>query len=411
MSQQAGPPPSRPALAGARGVRAVAVGNRINVAAAASEHTFAAELARIVQLADPHLVADRPNLLVLGELLGLPAALVGWRGSLARRARTSRSALTLLALAYLPRLIHYRRRWPSISLARALCLALTDAFYRPFVGALSRLAAVHATHLVATTLAPRVRRSIDPNAIARFGRPGAGEVYLPTAPEVYNSAFVFGPDGTQLGRVDKVFLTESERRMLDLVPGRLEDVRVIPSTAGRLGVAISLDAFTPDYLRHLDALGAEIVLQPDANDQLWAAPSVTCEWQPQEWLSSALGCLQPTYPHLRYNVCAMQTGLFFNLVFDGQSSITAAANTSPEPGPAGNFVGNDGFLDTRTGEPLLGRMLAIAPWVADDPAVAEPDIALAERRAQLANVGALRLPGGKCAGAFRESVIWADLDL
>jgi predicted amidohydrolase len=46
--------------------------------------------------------------------------------------------------------------------------------------------------------------------------------------------------------VDKVFLTASEKARLYLSPGRLADVFVLPTAAGRLGVAISLDAFTAD---------------------------------------------------------------------------------------------------------------------------------------------------------------------
>lgn len=411
MAQEHTLPVAHASHGSARLVRAVAVGNRINVAAAVTEEEFGAELARIVGLAVPHLVSHRPNLAVLGEYLGLPAAALGARAWLARRAHTARSALTLLALAHLPRLLYYRRRWPGISWPRALLLALTDTLYRPFVSSLSRLAAVHATHLVATTLAPHVRRSTDPRAVARFGRPGLGEVYLPTGPEVYNAAFVFGPDGSQLGRVDKVSLTSSEVKTLDLSPGRLEDVRVIATAAGRLGVAISLDAFMPEYMHHLAAQGAELVVQPDANDRLWAGPSETGAWQPQEWLASVLGSIQPAYAGLRGNICAMQTGLFFDIVFDGQSSITAAAETPPDPDPARNFVGNDGFHDIRTGAPYLGRMLAIAPWVSDDPVLREPGLSLTQRRARLAAIGAELLPGGTCAGNFRESVIWADLAL
>jgi carbon-nitrogen hydrolase len=392
-----------------RSVRAVAVGNRIDLAATETEARFTAELARIVGLAAPHLAGNRPNLVVLGELLGLPAAFIGRRGSRARRAHTASGAMTLLALPYLPRVLHYLRKWPGTPLPRALLLALTDTLYRPFVSALSRLAALYATHLVATTLAPRVRRSTDWREVRRFGSDGLDYCFVPTGPEVYNAAFVFGPDGAQLGRVDKVYLTSSEIETLHLTPGRLEDVRVIDTAAGRLGVAISLDAFTPAYLRHLVDQRAEIVVQPDANDQLWAAPSKTHEWQPQEWLNSVLGSVQPAYPGLRYNVCAMQTGQLFDIIFDGQSTITAAAPTAPDP--TRRFVGNDGFFDTRTGEPLLGEVLAMAPWVCDDPALADPDITLADRRGRLTSVGRELLPGGKQAGAFRESVIWADLSL
>jgi predicted amidohydrolase len=288
-------------------------------------------------------------------------------------------------------------------------LALADALYRPFAHTLARLAAARGAHLVATTLVPHVRRSTHPPAITRFGRRGAREVYLPTGPEVYNAAFVFGPDGAQIGRVDKVFLTSSEKLILQLTPGRLADVRVLATAAGRLGVATSLDAFTPAYLRHLCEQGAEIVLQPDANDQLWTAASHTHEWQPQEWLNSVLGSVQPTYPGLRYNVCAMQTGQFFDRVFDGQSTITAASNTSPEPMP--NFVGNDGFYDSRTGERFLGKVLTMAPWVEDDPSTTDQSLSVAERRARLAAIGAQLLPGGTRAGQFRETVIWADLTL
>ncbi|HEX8035741.1 MAG TPA: nitrilase-related carbon-nitrogen hydrolase [Ktedonobacterales bacterium] len=393
--------------------RAVAIGNRISVRAAATEASYVAELERIVGLAVPHLAPDRPNVIVLAEYLGLPAALVGRAGALARRAHTSRNALTFLALALLPRVLTYRRRWQKISFTRALLLACADALYRPLAETLARLAAQHHAYIIATTPVPRLHRSTDPREIARWGRPGASAVYLPDGPEVYNAALVFAPDGTLIGRVEKVYLTKSEIETLDLTPGRLEDVWVLPTAAGRLGVAISLDAFTPDYLRHLDAQHAEIVIQPDANDMPWAGPGAGYEWQPAEWLNSVLGSIQPQYPHLRYNLCAMQTGNFFDVVFDGQSSITARSDTPPVtangPDCGRNFVGVDDFVHTASGAQLDGTFLAVAPWVTDDPGIADPDLSLAERRKQLRALGQDLLPGGRHAGKYRESVIWADL--
>ncbi|MGZ3667695.1 MAG: hypothetical protein ACXVDA_24790 [Ktedonobacterales bacterium] len=53
--------------------------------------------------------------------------------------------------------------------------------------------------------------------------------------------------------------------------------------------------------------------------------------------------------------------------------------------------------------------LAVAPWVTDDPGVADPDLSLAERRKQLRTFGKDLLPGGRHAGQYRESVIWANL--
>lgn len=58
--------------------------------------------------------------------------------------------------------------------------------------------------------------------------------------------FVVSVGSALVDRVDKVFLTASAKARLDLSPGRLEDVFVLPTAAGRLGMAINLDAFTAD---------------------------------------------------------------------------------------------------------------------------------------------------------------------
>jgi predicted amidohydrolase len=374
--------------------RAIAVGNRIRLCA--TEAAYVAELERIVGLAAPHLAPDRPNLICLTEALGLPAALTGPRAALARRARTAEAALTLLALAHQRELRAARRQWPGVSLARALLLARADALYRPFARTLSRLARRYRAHIVATTFAPRLA---EPLALAE-GAPGR---VAPAGPEVYNAALVFGPEGALLGRVDKVYLTSSELKSLDLSPAPLEDVAVIATEAGRLGVAISLDAFTPAYLRRLDDLGARIVVQPDANDQPWAAPSALCDWQPREWMDSTLGSIQPAYPNLRYNICAMQTGPLFDIVFDGQSSVTGRDAPAPS-GPSGRYVGVDEWRHSRTGERFTGGFLALAPWVAPDPVEAEPWLTLAQRRARLAAIARGLRPED-----YREPVIWADL--
>lgn len=383
-----------------RRTRAIVVGNRIRLAA--TEAAYVAELERIVGLAQPYLAADQPNLICLTEMLGLPAALVGERAGFARRARSSTAALTWLGLAYWPEVNVARRRWPGISLARALLLARADALYRPVARTLSRLARQYRATIVATTLAPRLAEELD---LAADGAAGAASQVIPAGPQVYNAALIFGPDGALAGRVDKVNLTHSEMERLDLTAGIVENVAVVTTDAGPLGVAISLDAFTPSYLRRLDALGARIVVQPDANDQPWAAPSARCDWQPREWLDATLGSIQPVYPNLRYNICAMQTGMFFEVVFDGQSSMTARDAPSPVAS-AGGYIGVDEWRHSQSGERFQGGFLALAPWVAPDPALAEPWLTLEQRRARLATAARALRPAD-----YRESVIWADLAL
>jgi hypothetical protein len=136
--------------------------------------------------------------------------------------------------------------------------------------------------------------------------------------------------------------------------------------------------------------GTRIVLQNDANDGVWAGPSKTWEWQPQEWLNSVLGCLQDEYPNLMYNVCPVQIGNFFDILFDGQSTITMKSDCAPDPRM--NFVGNNGFYHTDTGKPFKGRVLALAPWASEDPVLNDPRVSLAERRATLARFGKGRFP-------------------
>jgi hypothetical protein len=387
----------------------IAVGNRINMQAAATEESFAVELERIVAMAVPHLSREKPNLVALGEVLGLPLALAGRRGYLARHMHTSTVAITMLALSYARRLLYYRRLYTGISPVRALLLSLSDRLYRPFVETLGALAARHHTYLCASTIAPHVRLSTSRTDIRRFGRRELGRVYAPDGPGVYNTAFLWGPDGALIGTTDKVFLTESELTTLDLTPGDLRRVRAFDTEMGRVGIAISLDAFTPEYLHVLDGRGTRIVVQNDANDTVWAAPCKTWEWQPQEWLNSVLGSVQDDYPNICYNVCPMQVGNFFDVAFDGQSTITMKGND--EPDPTCNFVGNDGFRHTGTGKPLKGKMLAMSPWVVEDPGKQDPALSLAERRAALEQVARELLPGGSRANQYRESVIWADVEV
>ena len=392
-----------------RPARLIAVGNRINLKAASSEETFAAELERVAGLALPHLAPDRPNLVVLGEVLGLPLAMVGKRGALPRRMHSANIAISMLALGYARRMRYYRHVFPTISLVRSLLLSLTDTLYRPFTETLSNFAARYHLYLSASTITPHVYCSTDPAKIARFGNRRAERVYLPADPGVYNTGFLWGPDGNLLGTTDKMFLTESERTTLDITPGDLDSVQPYETEMGKVGMAISLDAFTPDYLRCLDKQGTRIILQNDANDGIWAGPSKTCDWQPQEWLNSVLGSVQAEYTNLIFNVCPMQVGNFFDITFDGQSTITMKSDDAPDPHC--NFVGNDGFYHTVTGQPFNGRVLALAPWAANDPILNNPTHSLAERRAALALLSKQLLPSGARANQYPETAIWADVEV
>ncbi len=390
-----------------RSVRLFAIGNRINVQAAKTPQHFSIELERIVRLAVPDLAQERPNLIVLGEVLGLPLALSGPQGILSRSMHSASNAITLLSPAYARRMLHYRRVYPGISLVRSLLLSLSDVLYRPFVTTLSHLAAKYSVYLSATTIVPHVQRSISSVDVRHFGQRGAKSVYLPESSGIYNTGFLWGPDGKLLGTTDKVFITEGEQKTLDLSSGDLNAVQAFPTEFGKVGFAISLDAFTPEYLRRLDELEVQVIMQNDANDQLWTLPSKACAWQPQEWLNSVLGSVQEDYTHLSYNVCPMQVGNFFDITFDGQSTITKKSNN--EPDPKCNFVGNEGFFHTVTGKPFKGDILAVSPWFMEDPGREDASLSLEQRRTLLTQAGIQLLSGGKHVNRYPESVIFTDI--
>ena len=120
-------------------VRAVAVGNQITLPA--TEAAFVAELECIVSLGAQYLSPNQPNVLVLGEMLGLPAAFTGQRALLARHAATARTAMAEIAAGLLPRMIRCRQIWPGSRRHARCCWPPATRSIARFVETLSRLAA------------------------------------------------------------------------------------------------------------------------------------------------------------------------------------------------------------------------------------------------------------------------------
>jgi deaminated glutathione amidase len=77
------------------------------------------------------------------------------------------------------------------------------------------------------------------------------------------ASLVYGPDGTRLGRYDKIHLfdvdvpdaSESHRESAGFVAG--QEVKVIDTPAGKLGVAVCYDLRFPELFRRMSELGAD----------------------------------------------------------------------------------------------------------------------------------------------------------
>ena len=186
---------------------------------------------------------------------------------------------------------------------------------------------------LALTLGPAVRqayRRIFSEAARRYRAfvvAGSAVLPAPYRPCVTaNVAYVFGPNGELLGWQPKTHLTPIEGPgELDIAPAPLDELRVIPTRIGRLGVAICLDAFQEPVLERLVAAGADILVQPSANPGPWT-PEQQLDWKRSAWTAVR------RWPQLRWGLNPMMVGELLGLRFEGQSSIVTARRELWRPG-------------------------------------------------------------------------------
>jgi hypothetical protein len=403
----------------------------------------------------PHLARGRPNVVVFNEDIGLATLALGSRGALARSLFTRRGAvgcaphgpcgtlgaLAVLTAAYAAPLADYHARFPALSGRSQTFVAATDTIVRSFMGTFSALAKRYHLYMIGSADVAPFRQSRARADLASFSdpdlRPRPASVYVATGTSVHNEALIWGPRDVRAGGPDvlrnavasnqKVPLTPIET-FLELAPGPAHGPAAranlrpytLPATQARLGIATSLPAFvygSPPagvdpcsdtslyYMRCLDRLGANVVIQDEANPGRWTGPDGNGieQWQPLSWMSSTYRAVQDPGVGFDYNVTAMMVGNLADLVFDGQSAITQRGGAR---GPGCAYIGNRHFVPGedqavfRRYAGLQRSFLAIAPWVVPD-----------RSRAALRAVGAQLAPGSGAAleNDYVQTALIADL--
>jgi len=154
-----------------------------------------------------------------------------------------------------------------------------------------------------------------------------------TARRVHNVAYTFAPGGALLGRSRKVYLTPGLESRLGLRRGRVEDLPVMEAPFGRLAVAVCLDGWYEGVVAALDAGGAQVIVQPSANDAPWARrwPPDASLTEGEAWLQHGLRALLQDRVNLRYGVNPMLVGGVFGFRPQGRSSILADASHTSHP--------------------------------------------------------------------------------
>ncbi|MEZ5156831.1 MAG: glycerophosphodiester phosphodiesterase family protein [Solirubrobacterales bacterium] len=414
----------------------------------------------------PHLAGKRPNVVALNEDVGLMTLATGSRGAETREIFSDPGnipgcegipspcgvavALGTLDAAYASQESAYADRFDGVPGFSQAFVAGTDTFARGWMQTFSDLARRYGVYILGSNNQAEFRESVDPAEIDEFADPDVKDpqsAFVATGPEVYNEAFMWGPenvtpDGPRplrnvVASNKKVPLTDIEN-LISLTPGpstgpdAIENVRPyrIPGTKARMSFATSLPAFVYDggpvtpfgeapgpgidpcsdtssyYMYCLDALGANVVMQDEANPGLWATPG---EWQPLEWMSSTWRAVADPTVRFDYNVTPHMVGNLADLVFDGQTAITQRGLKGPrgvKPAKAScNYVGNDRFLpeDPAPYEVYAGpkrEFLGLAPWAAPDGP-----------RSELRAIGAALAPGSGDAreNDYLETAVVADL--
>lgn len=380
---------------------------------------------------DPSAPADA--LIVFPEDVGLAAGLIGQRGATARRITADNGGSTVafvaLTVAYRPLVQYYDARYPNRPGLAALFLASTDTYYRAFYETFRDIARTYGVHVAASVniaAARRVEAADDPELVARLRDPEEPDrtyAYEAVEGRPLNTLFVFAPDGAVLiadgrggtlrspddtsgvlrGSFDKVYLTEVEQDPLGLSFAAVRDLEVLDTPVGRLASVTSKDAWMIDVNDRYDAKRPQVILQPEAFDQ-WAF--TTDFWAPDGFKAGGFAQVQRN-PSFLFNVTPCLLGNLFDVTFDGQGAVIGKRHKA-EPSAGLAWIGQ---------QPDAG-LLAVAPWIADDPG--GPD--LAARRDALVALGLPLLPSsdvvcapplgpGSCENGYRESILRVDLDL
>jgi hypothetical protein len=394
----------------------------------------------------PHLARHRPNLVVFGEDMGLEAIATGSRGAGARAllrdgdpacAGMASPCETLGVLAqintgYGQSLRYLQQRFPALStqLGRGF-VGSTDTFVRVFMTTMASAARRYGVYVIASNTQAPFTVSHDAAAVAAL-RGGGTSAYVPTQGVAFDQTFVWGPRVLHRGRPaplanlladnEKIPLTSFEQALgFGSGPSggaaarrNLQPV-TIPGTGARLGLATSLPAFEYEpssaaarpcadvavtYMRCLNALGANVVIQADANDGQWTGAAAGGEpWQPLDWMGSAYRAVSDPTVGFTYAVNPFMVGNLADTPFDGQSAILQRGLR----GAGCHYVGNSRFV---AGQDLAGehayagdkpQFLALAPWAVSDGS-----------RASLRGVGA-QLAAGTGGYHYVQTALIADL--
>ena len=293
-------------------INLVAVQARPDLADYASAQAFHTKMAALAQRAVAAVDPRHPTLLAFPEAIGLFLTFVPFHYDDIKHCRTLRQALLKVLSRRLPAFLGamWQHRMPSLRRAAFLDTAL--AVERIYADTFASLAREHGVYLLAGSL---YTPPIEEEA-------AKGRHLLST--RVYDTSYLFSPQGVILRRIPKVNLVQPMETVAGFEGGPKSELCPVETALGRIGVLICYDAFHHTLVEHYDALGTDILVQPSYNNDRWDGPwsagrSLT---EGQAWLRFGLPSIIQGRENIRYGVNPMMVGQIFDLVGEGRSSIS-----------------------------------------------------------------------------------------
>lgn len=151
---------------------------------------------------------------------------------------------------------------------------------------------------------------------------------------VYNTAYLFSPQGVCLRRVPKVNFPPPLETRIGFSHGGKHDLVPVDTAVGRIGILVCFDGFFQTLVEHYDGLGVDIVIKPSYNMHPW-----NTAWyfgrgltEGEAWMKYGLPAMIQGRENIRYGVNPMMVGKILDLHAEGLSNISWNTGDPSTPG-------------------------------------------------------------------------------
>lgn len=300
-------------------LRAIALQTKIELLDYRNRLSFEAFLKTELEKAKPHLSDENPNLVIFPEDVGAPLVTLGSFNAV-KECKTLDEAVAAISKRAMDYVLVSRIRHRAGG-TQAVFLSKESMIRKTYEEVLSSLSQEYNAYILAGTvvLPPEWRPTQETGPLKTLHT--VREATRKT--KLYNTAYLFGPNGDILLRQRKVNLIPLEKEGLGLSPASIDELQTYTIEGVPIGITICYDAFFPKIVRHLADGGAKILVVPSANPEPWTNET-------EEENKKGLYARVQEESEIKYGIQVMLTGSIFDLTFEGVSSIVTKKGNTPD---------------------------------------------------------------------------------